>query len=174
MSAQFLPMRSGAKPRRSSEHSMSTHASWSVPFYSKAENIFSSMCSSVSFKLLLIEHPQRSDVCFIRVQAVCPTSQHVSYFCREHVSFITHTVLVARCPVLFIEQKQSNGVSLSIIFVLVLSHLFLSVTHQATVAKRVMLGLHTVTMQKSNVLARRPFFVFWFMAQIARFVVRVN
>ena len=45
-----------------------------------------------------------------------------------------------------------------------------SVTHQATVAKRVMLGLHTVTMQKTNLLARRPFFVFWFMAQIARFV----
>ncbi|KAF7985587.1 hypothetical protein HWV62_3877 [Athelia sp. TMB] len=42
-------------------------------------------------------------------------------------------------------------------------------THQATVAKQVMLGLHTVTGQGSNgSLTQRPFFVFWFMSQINR------
>uniref|UniRef100_A0A8H7XLV5 Zn(2)-C6 fungal-type domain-containing protein n=1 Tax=Psilocybe cubensis TaxID=181762 RepID=A0A8H7XLV5_PSICU len=41
-------------------------------------------------------------------------------------------------------------------------------THQATVAERFMLGLHTVTGHSSNLLARRPFFVFWFMGQIHR------
>src|ERR1700734_3120819 len=42
-------------------------------------------------------------------------------------------------------------------------------THQATVAKQVMHGLHTVTGQGgSDGLTRRPFFVFWFMSQISR------
>jgi hypothetical protein len=42
-------------------------------------------------------------------------------------------------------------------------------THQATVAKQVMHGLHTVTGQgSSGSLIQRPFFVFWFMSQISR------
>lgn len=42
-------------------------------------------------------------------------------------------------------------------------------THQATVAKQVMHGLHTVTGQGGNGgLTQRPFFVFWFMSQINR------
>lgn len=42
-------------------------------------------------------------------------------------------------------------------------------THQATVAKQVMHGLHTVTGQGgSGSLTQRPFFVFWFMSQISR------
>ena len=45
------------------------------------------------------------------------------------------------------------------------------VFHQATVAKRIMHGLHTVTGHKQNVLAQRPFFVWWFMGQVARLVV---
>jgi len=40
--------------------------------------------------------------------------------------------------------------------------------HQATVAQRFMHGLHTVTGNLHNLLARRPFFVFWFMGQIHR------
>ena len=45
------------------------------------------------------------------------------------------------------------------------------VTHQAIVAERFMFGLHTVTGNASNLLARRPFFVFWFMGQIHRCVL---
>jgi len=42
-------------------------------------------------------------------------------------------------------------------------------THQATVAKQVMHGLHTVTGQcGGGSLIQRPFFVFWFMSQISR------
>ncbi|KDR82669.1 hypothetical protein GALMADRAFT_275797 [Galerina marginata CBS 339.88] len=41
-------------------------------------------------------------------------------------------------------------------------------THQATVAERFMHGLHTITGNSNNLLARRPFFVFWFMGQIHR------
>ncbi|KAL0961295.1 hypothetical protein HGRIS_006254 [Hohenbuehelia grisea] len=41
--------------------------------------------------------------------------------------------------------------------------------HQATVAQRFMQGLHIVTGNATNVLARRPFFVFWFMGQISRY-----
>ncbi|TFK40666.1 hypothetical protein BDQ12DRAFT_733873 [Crucibulum laeve] len=41
-------------------------------------------------------------------------------------------------------------------------------SHQASVARRFMLGLHTITGNASNLLARRPFFVFWFMGQISR------
>ncbi|KZW00891.1 hypothetical protein EXIGLDRAFT_603573 [Exidia glandulosa HHB12029] len=41
-------------------------------------------------------------------------------------------------------------------------------THQAAVARRVMQGLHTVTGQQDNVLARRPYYVWWFMSQVAR------
>jgi hypothetical protein len=43
------------------------------------------------------------------------------------------------------------------------------VNHQHTIAKRFMHGLHTITGQSSNILARRPFFVFWFMGQISRY-----
>ena len=45
------------------------------------------------------------------------------------------------------------------------------VTHQAAVAERFMLGLHTITGNLNNLLARRPFFVFWFMGQISRYVL---
>ncbi|KZP06293.1 hypothetical protein FIBSPDRAFT_842281 [Athelia psychrophila] len=42
-------------------------------------------------------------------------------------------------------------------------------THQATVAQQVMLGLHTVTGQGSKgSITYRPFFAFWFMSQINR------
>ncbi|KAF9568802.1 hypothetical protein CPC08DRAFT_624611 [Agrocybe pediades] len=41
-------------------------------------------------------------------------------------------------------------------------------THQAQVAERFMYGLHTITGNATNILARRPFFVFWFMGQIHR------
>ncbi|KAF8967057.1 hypothetical protein BDZ97DRAFT_1804957 [Flammula alnicola] len=41
-------------------------------------------------------------------------------------------------------------------------------THQATVAEQFMRGLHTITGNSNNLLARRPFFVFWFMGQIHR------
>ncbi|KDQ25577.1 hypothetical protein PLEOSDRAFT_1044583 [Pleurotus ostreatus PC15] len=40
--------------------------------------------------------------------------------------------------------------------------------HQAAVAQRVMHGLSTVTGHSTNLLYRRPFFVFWFMGQIQR------
>ncbi|KAG8774686.1 hypothetical protein FRC12_001872 [Ceratobasidium sp. 428] len=40
--------------------------------------------------------------------------------------------------------------------------------HQAEVAKRLMQGLHTVTGLTSNVLGKRPYFVWWFMAQVSR------
>ncbi|KXN93397.1 Glucose transport transcription regulator RGT1 [Leucoagaricus sp. SymC.cos] len=40
--------------------------------------------------------------------------------------------------------------------------------HQAVVAERFMHGLHTITGNANNLLARRPFFVFWFMGQITR------
>ncbi|KAK0487403.1 hypothetical protein IW261DRAFT_1447708 [Armillaria novae-zelandiae] len=39
-------------------------------------------------------------------------------------------------------------------------------THQSTVAQRYMFGLHAVTGNANNHLARRPFFVFWFMSQV--------
>jgi hypothetical protein len=45
------------------------------------------------------------------------------------------------------------------------------VSHQLIVAQRFMSGLHTVTGHSSNRLAQRPFFIFWFMSQVARFVV---
>ncbi|KAE9405655.1 hypothetical protein BT96DRAFT_915878 [Gymnopus androsaceus JB14] len=41
-------------------------------------------------------------------------------------------------------------------------------THQAAVAERYMQGLHTITGNSNNSLARRPFFVFWFMSQVLR------
>ncbi|KAJ1309633.1 hypothetical protein OPQ81_006401 [Rhizoctonia solani] len=40
--------------------------------------------------------------------------------------------------------------------------------HQAEVAKRLMQGLHTVTGMASNVLGKRPYFVWWFMSQVSR------
>ncbi|KDQ62535.1 hypothetical protein JAAARDRAFT_189840 [Jaapia argillacea MUCL 33604] len=41
-------------------------------------------------------------------------------------------------------------------------------SQQKSVAQRVMQGLSRVTGQANNFLARRPFFVFWFMSQVAR------
>ncbi|KAF5344976.1 hypothetical protein D9757_013784 [Collybiopsis confluens] len=41
-------------------------------------------------------------------------------------------------------------------------------THQMAVAERFMHGLHTITGNSNNHLARRPFFVFWFSSQILR------
>ncbi|KAJ7288164.1 hypothetical protein C8J57DRAFT_1279278 [Mycena rebaudengoi] len=41
-------------------------------------------------------------------------------------------------------------------------------SHQSTVAQRFMGGLHTVTGNSSNSLSHRPFYVFWFMAQVSR------
>ena len=58
-----------------------------------------------------------------------------------------------------------------VLFVLPPTFYSLSVTHQATVAQRFMMGLHTITGNSSNLLSRRPFFVFWFMGQIHRFVL---
>ncbi|CAE6404179.1 unnamed protein product [Rhizoctonia solani] len=40
--------------------------------------------------------------------------------------------------------------------------------HQAEVAKRLMQGLHTVTGLATNVLGKRPYFVWWFMSQVSR------
>ncbi|KLO16752.1 hypothetical protein SCHPADRAFT_847678, partial [Schizopora paradoxa] len=40
--------------------------------------------------------------------------------------------------------------------------------HQADVAKRILQGLHTITGIKNNLVARRPFFIFWFMGQMSR------
>lgn len=34
-----------------------------------------------------------------------------------------------------------------------------------------MYGLHTITGNQNNLLARRPFFVFWFMGQVSKYVV---
>lgn len=45
------------------------------------------------------------------------------------------------------------------------------VIHQATVARQVMLGLHTVTGQhglEKGDLCYRPYYVFWFMGQMGR------
>ena len=44
------------------------------------------------------------------------------------------------------------------------------VTHQAAVARQFKDGLHTITGNSNNILARRPFFVPWFMAQMNRSV----
>uniref|UniRef100_A0A0W0FU75 Zn(2)-C6 fungal-type domain-containing protein n=2 Tax=Moniliophthora roreri TaxID=221103 RepID=A0A0W0FU75_MONRR len=41
-------------------------------------------------------------------------------------------------------------------------------SHQAAVAQRFMYGLHTITGNSNNLLARRPFFTLWFMAQVNR------
>ncbi|KAF8742621.1 hypothetical protein AX14_003252 [Amanita brunnescens Koide BX004] len=41
-------------------------------------------------------------------------------------------------------------------------------THQSAVARRLMDGLHTITGNSNNVLARRPFYIPWFMAQMNR------
>ncbi|KIP08090.1 hypothetical protein PHLGIDRAFT_29730 [Phlebiopsis gigantea 11061_1 CR5-6] len=40
--------------------------------------------------------------------------------------------------------------------------------HQASIAKRTMYGLQTITGQPNVTLARRPFFGFWFMSQVSR------
>lgn len=39
---------------------------------------------------------------------------------------------------------------------------------QASIAKRTMYGLQTITGQPNVTLARRPFFGFWFMSQVSR------
>lgn len=49
-----------------------------------------------------------------------------------------------------------------------------AVTHQASVAKRIIFGLQSVTGQPNVTLARRPFFIFWFMSQIARWVILLS
>ncbi len=46
----------------------------------------------------------------------------------------------------------------------------MAVRHQTVVAQRVMLGLASVTGQKDNILAQRPFYAHWFMSQVARYV----
>ena len=67
--------------------------------------------------------------------------------------------------------RPKNGVSTSLVlFMLLPTSYFLPVTHQTTVAQRFMYGLHTITGNSAHLLARRPFFVFWFMGQIHRFV----
>ncbi|KAJ6621869.1 hypothetical protein B0H10DRAFT_2016158 [Mycena sp. CBHHK59/15] len=40
--------------------------------------------------------------------------------------------------------------------------------HQGAVAQKFMTGLHTITGNSCNNLSRRPFYVFWFMAQVSR------
>ncbi|KAJ7069638.1 hypothetical protein C8F01DRAFT_1113449 [Mycena amicta] len=40
--------------------------------------------------------------------------------------------------------------------------------HQSVVAQKFTIGLHTVTGLESNNLSRRPFYVFWFQAQVSR------
>ncbi|KAJ7677492.1 hypothetical protein B0H17DRAFT_944826 [Mycena rosella] len=41
-------------------------------------------------------------------------------------------------------------------------------SHQANVAQQFMGGLHTITGNARNSLSQRPFYVFWFMAQVSR------
>ncbi|KAI0917327.1 hypothetical protein AcW1_007456 [Taiwanofungus camphoratus] len=41
-------------------------------------------------------------------------------------------------------------------------------THQASMARRAMQGLHTITGQPASSLSLRPFYLFWFMGQISR------
>lgn len=50
----------------------------------------------------------------------------------------------------------------------------LIVTHHDSMARRAMIGLHTVTGQPASSLADRPFYVFWFMGQILRLVPGMN
>jgi hypothetical protein len=66
-----------------------------------------------------------------------------------------------------IVTRLKNGVRISHCSDLLRTH-SCTVRRQATVAELFMHGLHTVTGLANNVLARRPFFVFWFMGQIAR------
>lgn len=70
--------------------------------------------------------------------------------------------------------KPRNGVSALALFLFcfffwVLLTSFVAVTHQATIAERLRHGLHIITGNSKNLLARRPFFVFWFMGQIRRY-----
>jgi len=65
--------------------------------------------------------------------------------------------------------RLKNGVSLVYVEVLTIIAVHaIIVLHQATVAERFMQGLHLITGNANNLLARRPFFVFWFMGQISR------
>ena len=45
-----------------------------------------------------------------------------------------------------------------------------TVSYRIAIGRQVMQGLHTVTGNATNTLNRRPFFVFWFMAQIKSYV----
>ena len=73
----------------------------------------------------------------------------------------------------FTEKRRKNGVSISSVSCTSSrdfdAHLR-PVTHQASVAKQAMHGLQTITGQPNVSIARRPFFVFWFMSQISRSV----
>jgi len=68
-----------------------------------------------------------------------------------------------------IGTRLKNGVSLVYVevFTIIAVHI-ITVRHQATVAEQFMQGLHLITGNANNLLARRPFFVFWFMSQISR------
>ena len=45
-----------------------------------------------------------------------------------------------------------------------------AVSYRIVIGRQVMQGLHTVTGNATNTLNRRPFFVFWFMAQVKSYV----
>ena len=118
--------------------------------------------------------------------AFSSTRMCISYEFQRYIPLVTAYVFILLFehesihPTLFnvgasadcsIAIKPKNGVSPNLaLFVLPLTLYFL-VTHQASVAKRFMFGLHTITGNSTNLLARRPFFVFWFMGQIHRFVL---
>jgi len=44
------------------------------------------------------------------------------------------------------------------------------ITHHNSMAKRTMLGLHTVTGQPTSALSLRPFYLWWFIGQISRII----
>ena len=90
----------------------------------------------------------------------------------EHESIHLTLFYVGASADCSIAIKPKNGVSSSLVLLVPPLRLyFFLVTHQASVAQRFMLGLHTITGNSTNLLARRPFFVFWFMGQIHRFVL---
>ena len=97
---------------------------------------------------------------------------YVFIFIFEHKSIHLTLSYIGASADCSIAIKPKNGVSPSfVLFVLPLTLYFFLVTHQASVAQRFMFGLHTITGNSTNLLARRPFFVFWFMGQIHRFVL---
>ena len=115
------------------------------------------------------------------------TRMCISYEFRRYIPLVTAYVYILlfehesiHLTLLYVEAstdcsiaiKPKNGVSpILILFVLPLTLYVFLVTHQASVAQRFMFGLHTITGNSTNLLARRPFFVFWFMGQIHRFVL---